>query len=197
MGLVDLYHRSAEFMMDRSRTEPRWRPIRAFTKDRKGATAVEFALVCVPFFALIFAIIETALVFFAGQMLESAVADASRRLLTGQTEFQDEERFKALVCARMVGLFDCDGGLAVDVRVLASFGPPPPRPVDGAGNLDTSDFGFNPGGGGDILLVRAVYPWPVVVSLLGFNLADMPDGNRLLIATSAFRNEPFGEPGGT
>jgi Flp pilus assembly protein TadG len=169
-----------------------WRPIARFRRNTKGATAVEFALVCVPFFALIFAIIETALVFFAGQMLESAVADTSRLLLTGQTINQSD--FKQKVCDRMVGLFDCGSGLAIDVRVLASFGPPLPRPVDGAGNLNTSDFGFNPGGGGDILLVRAVYEWPVVVSLLGFNLSDMPNGKRLLMATSAFRNEPFGAP---
>jgi hypothetical protein len=29
------------------------------------------------------------------------------------------------------------------------------------------------------------------VSLLGFNLADMSGGKRLIIATAAFRNEPY------
>ncbi len=37
-----------------------------YRRDSKGATAIEFAFVALPFFALLFAIIETALVFFAG-----------------------------------------------------------------------------------------------------------------------------------
>jgi hypothetical protein len=40
--------------------------------------------------------------------------------------------------------------------------------------------------------VRLMYEWPVYVSLFGFNkLADV-GGNRLLMATVAFCNEPFG-----
>ena len=39
---------------------------------------VEFGLVAVPFLGLTFAILETALVFFAGQTLETAVADSAR-----------------------------------------------------------------------------------------------------------------------
>lgn len=43
--------------------------LRRFGRNRRGSAAVEFALVAPVFFALIFAIIETALVFFAGQVL--------------------------------------------------------------------------------------------------------------------------------
>ena len=41
------------------------------------------------------------------------------------------------------------------------------------------------------MVVRAYYEWPVIVDLLGNNLADMPNGTHLLVATAAFRNEPF------
>ncbi|GGE33133.1 pilus biosynthesis protein TadE [Agaricicola taiwanensis] len=168
---------------------------RALGQDTEGATAVEFALVSVPFFALIFAIIETALVFFAGQLLESATADASRLILTGQAQGQDQSWFKEQICERTIDLFgeDC-AGLQVDVQVLGSFTPPSGPPRDEDGNPDSSGFGYNPGNGGDIVLVRVMYEWPVYVSLMGFNLADLPNGNRLLMATSAFRNEPFGTP---
>ena len=44
---------------------------------------------------------------------------------------------------------------------------------------------------GDIVVVRLYYQWPVYLSLLGFNLADISDNKRLLVATAAFRNEPF------
>ncbi len=53
------------------------RTARRFARQQDGAAAVEFALVAAPFSALIFAILETALVFFAGQTLETA-ASASR-----------------------------------------------------------------------------------------------------------------------
>ena len=48
---------------------------RRFVRQQDGAAAVEFALVALPFLALTFAILETALVFFAGQTLEAAVAE--------------------------------------------------------------------------------------------------------------------------
>ncbi len=167
--------------------------LRRFVRERKGATVVEFALVALPFFALIFAILETALVFFAGQVLETAVADTGRLVMTGQVQSQgiSEAEFKERLCDRVGGMFDCEAGVQVDVRVLAGFAAPE-RPVNEAGELDTSGFAFQPGQGGDIVLVRAVYEWPVVISLLGLNLADMPNGRRLVMATSAFRNEPFG-----
>jgi Flp pilus assembly protein TadG len=47
-------------------------------RQQGGAAAVEFDLVAAPFLALVFAIIETAIVFFAGQALETAASDSSR-----------------------------------------------------------------------------------------------------------------------
>ena len=50
----------------------KWAIVRRFIRQQDGATAVEFAMVAAPFLAMMFAIIETALVFFAGQALETA-----------------------------------------------------------------------------------------------------------------------------
>ena len=66
------------------------------------------------------------------------------------------------------------------------------KPIDGNGNLQTGDFGYNPGGPGNIVVVRLMYQWPVYVSLLGLNLSDTTGSKRLLMATVAFCNEPFG-----
>ena len=41
------------------------------------------------------------------------------------------------------------------------------------GNLQTGNFGYQPGGPGDIVVVRLMYQWPVYVSLLGLNLSDI------------------------
>ena len=62
------------------------RLVRRFVRQQDGAAAVEFGLVAVPFLGLTFAILETALVFFAGQTLETAVADSARLIMTGQAQ---------------------------------------------------------------------------------------------------------------
>jgi hypothetical protein len=36
------------------------------------------------------------------------------------------------------------------------------------------------------------YPWQFYVLNLGFNVTNMTGGKRLLMASFAFRNEPFG-----
>ena len=168
---------------------------RKLTRREDGATVVEFAIVVIPFMALLFAIMEIALVFFAGQVLETAVADSSRLIMTGQAQTGgfDQARFKTEVCNRVLGLFDCQGNVQIDVQKYASFGGANlTKPLDNNGNVDSSSFGYNPGGACDIVVVRVIYEWPTFVRQLGLDLADLPNGKRLLMSTVAFRNEPFG-----
>ena len=169
------------------------RAVRRFARREDGAAAVEFAMVAAPFLALMFAIMETALVFFASQTLETAVADSARLIMTGQAQSQSfsQAQFKTSVCAKIGGLFDCAGGLQIDVKTYSSFGlVDNAAPLDANGNLKTN-FGYQPGGPGDIVVVRLMYQWPVYASLLGFNLGDMAGNKRLIMATAAFRNEPY------
>ena len=60
--------------------------LRRLRRDRQGSAAVEFALVAPMFFGLLFAIIETAMVFFAGQVLETVTQDSARTIMTGQAQ---------------------------------------------------------------------------------------------------------------
>ena len=165
---------------------------RRFVRRDDGATIVEFGIVVFPFLALLFAIIEVALVFFAAQVLETAVADSARLILTGQAQTLNATTFKNKVCERVYGLFDCQGGLQIDVRTYASFPGSITKPVDPVtGLVDTSGFGFQPGAACDIVVARFVYKWPTFVRTFGLNVSDLADGYRLLMATAAFRNEPF------
>ncbi len=166
--------------------------LRRFARRDDGSVAVEFALVAAPFFALLFAIMETALVFFAGQALETASADSSRLILTGQAQTQGltASTFKDAVCAKIFALFDCQKGVYVDVKKYTSFASIDlSKPVDSDGNLK-KDLSFQPGGPCEIVVVRLLYEFPIYVSM-GFNLSDMNGGKRLLVATSVFRNEPY------
>src|ERR1044072_8404833 len=81
---------------------------RRFIRHQEGATAIEFGLVAAPFLALVFAIMETAIVFFAGQTLETAAADGARLIMTGQaqTAGYDQAGFKNAVCSKVYGLFN-------------------------------------------------------------------------------------------
>jgi Flp pilus assembly protein TadG len=164
-----------------------------------GSAAVEFGLVVIPFIGLMFAILETALVFFAGQVLETATADAGRLILTGQadTAGYDATSFKTQVCNRLLAMFDCSK-VTLDVRSAASFSAAdlsPPVVDDplnpGKKKTDTSNFGYQATQPGDVVVVRVVYEWPTFVSGLGLNLSNLSNGNRLLMSTAAFRNEPF------
>ena len=59
---------------------------RRFVRHQDASAAVEFGLVAAPFFAMVFAIMETAFVFFAGQSLEYAAAQSGRLIMTGQAD---------------------------------------------------------------------------------------------------------------
>ena len=171
----------------------RIRAVRRFARGEDGAAAVEFGLVAAPFLALMFAIMETALVFFASQTLETAVADSSRLIMTGQAQKAgfSQTQFKTAVCSKILGLFDCANGLKVDVQTYNSFSAiSTANPLDKNGKLLTN-FSYVPGGPGEIVVVRLMYEWPIYASLLIPNLADMSGSKRLLVATAAFRNEPF------
>jgi Flp pilus assembly protein TadG len=166
---------------------------RRFLRRDDGAAAVEFGLIAAPFLALVFAIMETAIVFFGSQVLETAVADSARLIMTGQAQNQGmtQSSFKDAVCSKIYGLFNCSSGVYVDVKTYSSFGSVAlSNPVDANGNL-VNNFTYQPGGPGDIVVVRLYYQWPMYVSLLGFGLGDMSGNKRLFVATAAFRNEPY------
>ncbi len=177
------------------KTKPRRRfsALRRFRRDSRAATAVEFALVSIPFFALLFAILETFLMFFASQTIETATTRGARLIRTGQAQTMglDAESFKTEICAAMGNLFDCENKLMVDVRTYAYFQDVDMgQPIDTNGDLD-HNFIFQPGAGGDIVVVRTFYEWQIFTNILGLGLANLADGKHLIAAATAFRNEPF------
>jgi Flp pilus assembly protein TadG len=170
------------------------RALRRFARQQDGAAAVEFALVAAPFLALTFAILETAMVFFAGQTLEAAAADSARLILTGQAQTAGYSKadFKTQVCNRIYGLFDCANGIYIDVKNYSSFAAASTTPPVNNGQLNTTNMNFTPGGPGCITVVSLYYQWPVYVSMFSNKLDNLSGGYRLLQATSVFRNEPYG-----
>ena len=172
-----------------------WRLARGFARRQDGSAAIEFAIVALPFFALLFAILQTAIIFFAGQALQAAVADSSRLIMTGQAQQANYTAadFKNAVCARISALFDCNGGVTVDVKNYTTFGTINNTPPVSNGQFDASQTGYAPAGPGCIQVVTLYYQWPVYVALLG--LSNLNGGYRLMSATSVFKNEPYSTTG--
>ena len=165
--------------------------MRRLARKEDGAAAIEFGMVAAPFLLLMFAIMETAFVFFAGQTLETAVADSSRLIMTGQAQTQgfNQTSFKEAVCAKIYGLFDCANGVHIDVKKYTTFNSVDlTLPIDSSGNFQANQT-YTPGCPGDIVVVRLFYQWPIYVSLL----QNMSGNKRLLVATAAFRNEPYAQ----
>jgi Flp pilus assembly protein TadG len=166
---------------------------RRFVHQCQASTTVEFGLLGAPFVALIFAILQTAIIFFAGQSLETAAATASRLILTGQAQTAgwSASQFKQQVCNAITGMFSCQSGVYVDVETYSSFAAVNLNMPVSNGSFNSANLGYNPGGPGDIVVVRLYYKYPVYVDLFGFNLSSVNGGFNLLAATAVFKNEPY------
>ena len=177
---------------------------RRFKKNEDGATAIEFALVALPFFALIFGIMELAVVFFINSALVQATSEAGRILRVGN--FQacgGVDQFKAIVCSNMNGLGNCWKNVRIDVVEGDSFKTitlpviPPVEEEDetitGQDAIPQTPNGvFNTNTSGDTMVVRSVLYYRLALPPLLTRLDNPPgSGVRTIVATTAFRNEPF------
>jgi Flp pilus assembly protein TadG len=168
--------------------------LRRFRRNRRGSAAVEFALIAPVFFALLFAIIETALVFFAGQVLETGVQDSGRLLFTNQSNCagMSQADFKQNICDRVSALMSCSG-IDVDVRSYpAGTAITITDPLVSGAYVSNSVYQPPACNTTDqTVVVRGFYQWPLIVTGLGYNIANIGRGTsnskRLLAATSAFR----------
>ena len=169
---------------------------RRFRRNRGGSAAVDFALVAPIFFALLFAIIESAMVFFASQLLETVTADSARLVMTGQAQaasmtavaVQDQSvrSRRHIVRLRQRHLYR---RAELPVVLLSQ-----PCRSDRRRKKFVPPNNFSPGGPGDIVVVRVFYKWPLFVTSMGYDISNLTGGKRLLTATAAFQNEPYLEP---
>ncbi len=169
------------------------RLLRRFGSNASGASALEFAIVATPLLLLLLGVLQVAFVFFANFSLENAVERAARLIRTGQAQSFNSSAFKNEVCKEITAPLTCSG-LQLDVRKYTSFGSAAAgltQPLDSDGNIK-NDFSYDPGARGDVMVVRAFYPLDIGALLPEeISLSNMADNNRVLIATAAFRNEPF------
>ena len=166
-----------------------------FRRAQRGATAVEFGIVALPFAVMLFAVLELGLVFVIDSSLESAVVDTGRLVRTGQAQAasKDRDAFKEAVCSRMTIFEDsCNARLKVDVRTVTDFSAPPPDPMEDGEEFSEDGLGYDDGGARSLVVVSAWYNQPLFTPFLKDALSELGDGSAWITATTAFRNEPFG-----
>lgn len=160
---------------------------------------MEFALVATPFLALLFGIIELGLVFMGSVTLENATQAAARKVRTGQVVSPGSSAakevargaFRDAICDGMGWMkTDCTTNLVVDVRTFSDFQNISYNDPINNKTFDPGQVTFETGGPSEIVLVRAYYPWKLIVPLMSGALEKTP-GKTLLTSVTAFRNEPF------
>lgn len=170
--------------------------LRGVRRDNSGAVMLEFAFVVIPFIGVLLASLYTSLIYFSTQALDTAVQTSARQIITGsaQNSGMTQAAFKTAVCGNLPNYMKCSR-LYVDVRRAASFGAlnmtAPVVSIDAAGNV-TNAGNYETIGKSEIGMVRLAYVWQAGSGPNGLDLSNMSGGNRLLIATTVFRAEPYG-----
>ncbi len=170
---------------------------RALRRDDSAATAVEFALLALPFFLIVGGLLQTSVVFLASHVLESAVQDASRQIRTGQLQLSGGNltTFRSQICNRLFGLYADCGGLHLRVVEVTNFQSTdfvaPVNPACPENCTWTVPEAWAPGTGKSVVMVQAHYRYPIILQLGPLGMANLADGNRLLGVATVFQNEPF------
>lgn len=172
--------------------------LKSHAQDEGGATAVEFAMVALPFFFMIFAIIELSLIFMVSVSLENAAGMLARQIRTGEmqtTSGSTADTFKKRLCDNLGWLRDgCETKVTLDVRkfsALAGTNGQGAPITDGAWNTSPPPC-FQMGGPADIVLVRVYYEWDLIAPGFTKSLERLKGGKTVIGATTTFRNEPYG-----
>lgn len=195
------------------RKRPRFSLWRRMARSRDGAAAIEFAILAIPYFLIIFATLETFVAYTAEQIVANAVNVMAREVRTGNITYNlgrdtdmTMEEFRVAFCDQISVVIACSATeaatpqkLYLDLETLPTFAAVAdkvgvPRINGGLSDLDTSAFHFSPGGPDTINLLRAYYRWDVTMDLLRSISNIRPDSQTnqvLLIATTAFRNEEY------
>jgi Flp pilus assembly protein TadG len=179
-------------------------------KSEDGVTALEFAIVSIPFFMLIFGILGLCLYFFTVFSMEQAVLTASREIRTGAMQQgtgsyaglnsaqQIRDKFREQVCKHSPAYIKakCTEKVRVMVQSNGSFQTlQEPNCKNGSGNMvSDAEAGtkFAAGGTSDVVFATACVSYDLwkFIPFLRDNSA-FTDAASLIQASTTFRTEPY------
>ena len=179
--------------------------MRLFAGDRRGAAAVEFALVSSALLLTIVFIMMLGLVLYLGQALDRATALASRQIMIGavQKAGLGQSAFRtSILCPALPAAMNCND-VIVNVKNLAKM------PVANLyyslingtqtgvaiPTLSNAGASFDPGIQGDYIYVQIVYPMTFLPSFMSSIVGASASYNGtpayLAVSTATFRNEQY------
>ncbi len=180
------------------------RATKRYHNSEKGATAIEFAMVAFPFFALLGVIIETGSMMFTEFGLQAAVQEAARTARTGQAQggAKTSADFKTLICQNASLVTNCASSLTVyanSYTTWAQLAASMPSFV----NIGVKDDGTaNPtayklGAPTCPSSLVATYDWHFMMPLMNY-MGNVQSGTtRRLVGFAMFQTEPYPSSGGT
>lgn len=165
-----------------------------YKNDENGASAVEFALIAIPFIYLLAGILEMCLMFAAGAILHGGTGEAGRLIRTGQIQSTADPQaaFEEALCDH-VGIFlDCEAivyeAIHLDEEGFAGASVVEPD-INDDGEMQPREF--DPGEENSVILIRAAYNYPIMTPLFADFLSDAPNNTKLFISTLVLKNEPY------
>jgi Flp pilus assembly protein TadG len=174
--------------------------VHRFAHRRDGSTAIEFAMLALPFSLLVFAILESCISFAGQEVMANAADSVARQLRTGQLpRTVDEAQLKQLICSRMEIMVakDCPG-LMIDLRHFNTFAEAANAGfrIDGGEivltqGTGTTSFTVDPGPASSKNMLRVFYKWPIITDFLSKSMSNLSDGKVLHFTSVTWQNEPF------
>lgn len=191
-----------------------------FRRCRAGATAIEFAAVALPFFLILYAIIEYGLILYTQVVIESSTLQVARQASLGKgvitapgicnreqyVRQQVEQRTRGLINGQKVivtaatvvqGGVPSSGTPDICMSDPPTIGGPCPtgvyEDVNRNGRYDATVPGVNLGDAGQLVEIRVSYPWKVQIPFFGKYFGE--HGVLMISSSTVLRNEPFTGPG--
>lgn len=180
---------------------------RRFAGNRDGVTAVEFAIVAMPFLLFVLGIMAVGLQFFTINALDNAVQTAARKIRTGEAQRAGMKlgEFKDLVC-ESGGYYiqqDCEN-VYIHVQNAGSWADIDPRACAENGQMTpqanmTGELADSSGGSEQVVLVTVCFDWrlPITFPYLQYMMMNPADGvalesgGSLIQSVTTFRTEPY------
>ena len=171
--------------------------LRRWREARGGATAIEVAILALPFIVMVFGVIQLALYFMVQVTLDNATAVAARALRTGHdangnvviadgaSDTTAKTAFANMLCSNMGWLQgQCPASLGFDVQTFSgAFG--------GTANQTGC---FYSGSAGSVVELRTSFTSTLMTGFLSSSLpSGSTPGSSLVRATQVFQVEPNGQ----
>lgn len=180
------------------------RVLRTFAQDRRGAAAIEFAIVAMMLILSILFIMTVGLILYLNQALDYATNKAARQIMIGsaQSGGLGQGAFKTSLCGFLPSVFNCSD-VIVNLYVIQPGSNP-----SGYYNYVASDMSgltiptlsgssgqYTLGSQGQYQYLQVIYPLRFLpkafATMLSGGVTYNGQAAYLAISTAAFRNEQF------